>query len=180
MGGVAAGIYVVQAVLRMRDEESTGRLEPVLAAAVGRPRWMLGHFAVAVSGAAALLLAYAGAAGATAAWATGDAGGLRELAGACLAELPAVLVIAAATAAIVALLPRRAVAVSWVLLAAAVLFSPLFQLDLPQWLLDVSPFTHQPAPTVDVSAGAAVALLAVAGALAAVALTRFRRRDVAA
>jgi ABC-2 type transport system permease protein len=180
MGGIAGGIYVVQAVLRTREEEASGRLEPVLAAAVGRPRWMLAHLAGAAVGAAVLLLAYAGAAGATAALATGDAGIPRELAGACLAELPAVLVVAATVAAIVALLPRRAVAMSWVLLAAAVFLSPLFQLDLPQWLLDASPFTHQPAPTVEVSAGATVALLALAGALGGVALACFRRRDLAA
>jgi ABC-2 type transport system permease protein len=180
MGGVAAGIYVVQAVLRMREEEAGGRLEPVLAGAVGRPRWMLGHLAGTAVEAAVLLLAYAAAAGLAAAWSTGAAGVPRELAGACLAELPAVLVIAAAVAVLVAALPRRAAAVSWALLAAAVLLSPLFQLDLPQWLQDTSPFAHQPAPTVEVSAGAAVALLALAGALAWVALAFFRRRDIVA
>ena len=43
MGGIAAAIYVVQVLLRMRDEEARGRLEPVLAGAVSRPRWMLAH-----------------------------------------------------------------------------------------------------------------------------------------
>jgi len=180
MGGVAAGIYVVQVLLRMREEETRGRLEPQLAGSVSRTRWMLGHVAGATGGAAALLLAYAAAAGVTAARVTGDAGVPRALAGACLAELPAVLVLAATVVLIVALLPRRAVAVSWVLLAAAVLLSPLFQLGLPQWLLDASPFAHQPAPTVQVSAGAALCLLAVAAGLGGAGLAAFRRRDVVA
>ena len=37
MGAIAAAIYVVQVLLRMRDEEARGRLEPVLAGAVEPP-----------------------------------------------------------------------------------------------------------------------------------------------
>ncbi len=180
MGGIAAAIYVVQMLLRMRDEEACGRLEPVLAGAVSRPRWMLAHTASAVLGAAALLLAYAAAAGLTAAQAAGDPGLLSELLAAALAELPAVLVMAALVVVVVAFVPRWAVPVSWLLLAAAALLSPLFQLSVPQWLLDASPFAHQPAPTVDVGGTAVVALLAVAAALLAAGLAAFRRRDLRA
>ena len=48
--------------------------------------------------------------------------------------------------ALVAVLPRRAVPVAWVLLGVAVLLSPLFDLDVSQWLADASPFAHQKAP----------------------------------
>jgi ABC-2 type transport system permease protein len=178
MGGIAASIYVVQALLRMRDEEARGRLEPVLAAALSRPRWMLAHVLSAVLGAAALLLAYAAAAGLTAARATGDAGVAGDVLRGAAAEIPAVLVMAALVVAAVALVPRRAAAVSWLLLAAAVLLSPLFQLDLPRWLVDASPFTHQPTPTVEVSGAAAVWLLVTAAALLAAGLAVFRRRDL--
>jgi len=54
--------------------------------------------------------------------------------------------------------PRRGVPVAWVLLGVAVLLSPLFDLEVSQWLADVSPFAHQKA----------------AG------LAWFRRRDLAA
>ena len=78
-----------------------------------------------------------------------------------------------------ALVPRRAAAVSWLLLAAAVLLSPLFQLGLPQWLLDASPFTHQPAPTVEVERRRrSSALVAAAAGLVAAGLAAFRRRDL--
>ena len=171
-------IYAVQVLLRMRDEEARGRLEPVLAAAVSRPRWMLAHLLSAVLGAIALLLAYAAAAGLTAAQATGEPDLAAEVLVAAAAELPAVLAVAALVVVVVALVPRRAAAVSWLLLAAAVFLSPLFQLDLPQWLMDASPFTHQPAPTVEVSGPAAVWLLVVAAGLAATGLAVFRRRDL--
>ena len=42
-------------MLRLRTEETGGQAEPVLATATGRVRWALGHIAVAVGGAAALL-----------------------------------------------------------------------------------------------------------------------------
>ena len=89
----------------------------------------------------------------TAGQAVGDTAGLlRELTGAALAQLPAVLAIAAAVVAVFALLPRRAVAVSWLLLGASVLLSPVFgtSLGLPQWVLDLSPFTYQKAPALEI------------------------------
>ena len=88
------------------------------------------------------------------------------------------LVVAALVVVAVAVVPRWAAPVSWLLLAAAVLLSPLFQLGLPQWLLDASPFAHQPAPTVDVGGTAVIALLAVAAGLLAAGLAAFRRRDL--
>jgi ABC-2 type transport system permease protein len=178
MGGIAVAIYAVQVLLRMRDEEARGRLEPVLAAAVSRPRWMLAHLLSAVLGAVALLLAYAAAAGLTAAQATGKPDLAAEVLVAAAAELPAVLAVAGLVVVAVALAPRRAATVSWLLLAAVVFLSPLFQLGLPQWLMDASPFTHQPAPTVEMSRPAAVWLLVVAAGLVATGLAVFRRRDL--
>ena len=49
MGGVAVAVYAVQVLLRMREEEARGRLEPVLSSAVGRPRWAMGFVLTAGS-----------------------------------------------------------------------------------------------------------------------------------
>jgi len=183
LAGMVVAIYAVQVLLRMRDEEIRGRLEPVLAAAVSRPRWVASQVLAAGLGAAVLLVAFGLAMGLTAGSVVGDTPGvLRELAGAALSELPAVLVIMAAVVAVFALLPRRAVVVSWVLLAASILLSPVFgsSLRLSQWAQDLSPFTHQKAPTLAISSTAAVALVVVAAGLGAVGLAAFRRRDLAA
>ena len=69
---------------------------------------------------------------------------------------------------------------SWLLLGASILLSPVFglSLGLPQWVLDLSPFTHQKAPAVEVGTAAIVALLGVAVALVAAGLAAFRRRDL--
>jgi ABC-2 type transport system permease protein len=54
IGIVAAG-YTVQALLRLRTEEAAGRVEPLLATAVSRPRWMLSHAGIAVVGTVVVL-----------------------------------------------------------------------------------------------------------------------------
>ena len=142
----------------------------------------MSYVVTAALGAIVLLLAFAAAMALTAGQAMGDTSGLlRELTGAALAQLPAVLVIAAAVVAVSALLPRWAPAACWLLLATSVLLSPVFgtSLGLPQWVLDVSPFTYQKAPALEIGVVAIVVLLAVAAALLVAGVAAFRRRDLA-
>ena len=47
--GVLAASFAVQALLRLRAEESGGQAEAVLATAVGRPRWLASHLVFAVA-----------------------------------------------------------------------------------------------------------------------------------
>jgi ABC-2 type transport system permease protein len=179
--GIMAAIYAVQVLLRMHEEEVRGRLEPVLATGVSRLRWVMSYLLCAGLGAVVLLLVFAVGMALTAGQALGDTSGLlREMIGAASAQLPAVLVIAAAVVAVFALLPRWAVPVSWLLLGASVLLSPMFgtSLGLPQWVLDLSPFTYQKAPALETSTVAIIALLGVAVALVAVGVAAFRRRDL--
>lgn len=100
------------------------------------------------------------------------------LAGA-LVQLPAVWVLSGIAAALFGLLPRLAAA-SWAALAVfalLVLLGPL--MELRQWMLDLSPFTHTPKlPGGEVAATPLVWLLGVAAVLAAAGLAGFRRRDL--
>jgi ABC-2 type transport system permease protein len=66
--------FAVQAVLRMRSEETAGRLEPLLATALGRPRWAAGHLALAMLGTVLILAACGLGAGIADAISTDDAG----------------------------------------------------------------------------------------------------------
>jgi ABC-2 type transport system permease protein len=182
MAGTLAAIYAVQVLLRMRAEEAQGRLEPVLAGAVGRTRWVTSYLVTAGLGAVAILLVFALGMGLMAGLVLGDtAGTLGDLIAAALAQLPAVLVVAGAVLAVFALAPRRAVAVSWLLLGAAILLSPVWgtSLGLPEWTLDLSPFSYEEAPAAEIGAVAAVVLVGIAVALGAAGLTAFRRRDLA-
>jgi ABC-2 type transport system permease protein len=141
----------------------------------------MSHVLVAGLGSLVLLVGFAVAMALTAGAVVGGTSGLfRDLTGAALVQLPAVLVIIAAVLAVFALLPRQAVAVSWLLLAASVLCSPVFgsSLRLPQWTMDISPFTHQKAPAQEISVVAVVVLVAVAVVLGTAGLAAFRRRDL--
>jgi ABC-2 type transport system permease protein len=183
MAGMAAAIYVVQVLLRMRTEEADGPLEPVLATAVSRLRWAASYAITALVGSTLLLLLFATGMGLTGGAVLGDpAAEVRTLIGASLVQLPGILVIGAAVIAVVGLLPRFAGPVSWALLMVSILIGPLFgtALKAPQWVQDLSPFTHVPkAPAVPVSAAPVLALIAVVAALTLTALASLRRRNLA-
>jgi ABC-2 type transport system permease protein len=181
-GAIAAAGYMVQALLRMRTEEASDRLEPVLAAHVARPRWMAGHTVIAALGATALLGGMGLASAVTHGLVVGDvAGQVQSLVPSALLRIPSALVVGGATVAIFGLWPRVAIGLSWGVFAVALvvsMFGPV--LDLPQIVLDLSPFTHVPTATGRAApVGALLTLLVVAAALAAVGFARFRRRDLA-
>ncbi|MFG1813538.1 ABC transporter permease [Kribbella sp. NPDC049174] len=182
MAGMAAAIYAVQVLLRMRAEEADGPLEQILSTAVSRFRWAAGHAATAVLGSAALLLLFAIGTGIAAGGVLGDRGGqVRVLLGAALVQLPAILVVSAVVIAAVGLTPRFAGPVSWALLLGFILIGPLFgpNLKLPQWLQDVSPFTHIPkAPAVPVTAAPVLALTTAFTVLALAGLISLRHRNL--
>lgn len=183
MAAVAVAIYAVQVLLRPRAEEVDGVLEPVLAGAIRRSRWLAGHAVGALLGGLGLLLLFAVAVGVSAGTVLGDpAGQVRTLVVAVLVQAPGVLVMGCLVLAVDAVVPRYAVPVSWAVLLACILFGPLFgtSLGMPGWAQDLSPFTHVPkAPAVAVTAGPVVALLVVAAAFAVAALAALRRRDLA-
>jgi ABC-2 type transport system permease protein len=183
MAGMTVAVYVVQILLRMRSEEGDGRLEPVLAAAVSRSRWLVANLLNAGLGAVALLLAFAVGMGLTAGSVLGDLPGqLRALLAAGLVQLPAILVVAGTVVALVGLLPRAAVALSWALLLLALLLGPMFgaaTLQLPTWAQNVSPFTHTPMlPAADLAPLPVLGLIVVSAALVAAGLASLRHRDV--
>ncbi|WP_024286839.1 ABC transporter permease [Cellulomonas sp. KRMCY2] len=180
--GVAAAGYTVQALLRMRAEEATGRLEPVLSTAAGRTRWLAGHVVIAAGGTTAILVLSGLAGGLVYGSVTGSwAAGVSDLLGAALVQVPAALALGALVLALFGLLPRWAGSLAWAALAVALVMGQLGALlDLPQWLLNVSPFTHVPrVPAEAFSATPVVWLVAVTIALGAVGFAAFRRRDLA-
>jgi ABC-2 type transport system permease protein len=183
IAGVAVAIYVVTLVLRLHHDEAQGTLEPVLSTAVSRLRW-LGAYAVnAFAAAALLMLVFAAAMAVTGGRVLGGTGPLlRDLLGAALVQLPAIGVLAAAVVAVVVLLPRWSVGLSWALVVAAIFVGPMFgpSLGLPTWLLDLSPFTHVPnAPAVAPTLGPVLGLSLACALLAAVGCLALRHRNLA-
>jgi ABC-2 type transport system permease protein len=102
-----------------------------------------------------------------------------RLLGASLAYVPAVWLLAAVALALFGLLPRWTIG-AWLALVACLVIGMFgVLLDLPQWVMDLSPFQHTPAVPADAfELVPVVALLVVAAALTAIGLTAFRSRDL--
>jgi polyether ionophore transport system permease protein len=173
--------FAIAAVLKMRSEETAGRLEPLLATALARPRWAAGYVAVAALGTVVVLAASGLGAGIADAANSDDLGRLPLLVGSSVALAPAVWVLIGVAVALFGLLPR-VTAAAWGFLAAcylAAFLGPL--LGLPDWVMDLSPFTHVPLlPAADLDVVPLLVLTAIAAALCAVGLVGFRRRNVPA
>jgi len=179
MTGVMAAVYGVQAAMRLRSEEAALRTEPLLATAVGRTKWAWSHLAIAVVGAALLLVAAGVSAGLVSALQVGDIDQFGRVLVAALVQIPAVWLIIGIVVAAFGLVPRLIV-VGWVALAGFVLlgeFGALF--DLSRVIMDISPFTHVPRmPGGDFAVAPLLWLTAIAAGLFVLGLAGFRRRDV--
>jgi polyether ionophore transport system permease protein len=173
MMGLVAALYIVASVLRPNGEETSGRAEPVLANAVGRLRWAAGHLVIAFGGAALIMLL--ASLGFTAGYGK-EAG---PILGACLVQLPAIWVIGGLAVLLYGVLPRGAVA-AWGVAGAALLIGWVGPaLDVPQIVLDLSPFGHLPKlPGGEMTWGPVLALTGIAVALVAGGLAGLRRRDL--
>jgi ABC-2 type transport system permease protein len=179
LGIIAAG-YAIQAALRLREEETTGHGEVVLTSTVGRLRWAGSHLVFALLGPVVVLAVAGLLEGLVYGLASHDVGGqLGNALSGTMAQLPAVWVIGAVAVLLFGLLPRWA-PVAWGVLGVCVLVMLVgTTLQLSQWILDISPFTHVPhLPGGDAVATPFIVLVLVAVVLAAAGLTGLRRRDI--
>jgi ABC-2 type transport system permease protein len=183
IAGTAVAAYVVTLLLRLHHDEAQGTLEPVLSTTVSRLRWLAAYAVNALAGATLLVLLFAVAVAVTGGLVLGDPTTmLADLVGAALVQLPAIGVLGAAVLALVMLVPRWSVGLSWTVVVAAVFMGPMFgpSLGLPDWLLDLSPFTHVPnAPAVAISPAPVLGLITVCALLAGTGVVAMRRRNLA-
>ncbi|MFE5893306.1 ABC transporter permease [Streptomyces sp. NPDC056462] len=173
MLGLIAALYVVASVLRLHGEETSMRAEPILANAVGRLRWAAGHLVIAFAG-SALIMLLAGLG-----FAVGYGKQLGPILGACLVQLPAVWVVGGLAVLLYGLLPRAAMA-AWGVAGAVLLLGWVGPaLDVPQVVLDLSPFGHLPKlPGGGMEWGPVLVLTGLAAVLVAGGLAGVRRRDM--
>ncbi|MCX4096038.1 ABC transporter permease [Nocardia sp. alder85J] len=180
MVGLGAAAYSISAALRLHSEESADRAESVLTGAVGRIRWVASHLVYAFAGPALALLISGVLAGLLYGAAVGDVGGkLPGVVAAALVQLPAVWFFTGATVALFGLAPRYA-PVAWGVFTAGLAFYLLGSISgMPQWVLDLDPYSHLPKlPAESFTATPVVVLVLLAAALTAVGLIGFRRRDL--
>lgn len=180
--GVIGVIFGVASVLRLRSEEESGRLEALLATRLTRSRWLTGSLAVTVAGVAlmALMMGLGMVLGYLPV-ATDPASGSRvdELVLGVLAQLPAMLLVAALAFLILAWVPRLSL-LAWLLVVWVVLEVLLGEtLRLPDALRALSPFFHLPVyPTEAWTAGPTLVLSALTVVVLALGMLGYRRRDV--
>lgn len=179
MIGMVAAAFAISLTLRLHQEESAQRAEPMLAGAVARTRWLASHLAAALLGPAAALLASGAAGGLVYGAAAGDVGGkLAVVVGTAAVQLPAVWLLTAVTVALFGLAPRFT-PVAWGLLVGIVAVYLIGSLArFPQWVLDLEPFAHIPRVGADFTAVPLLWLLAIDAALIIVGAIAFRRRDL--
>ena len=179
MALIGAG-YAVQSSQRLRGEEASQLVEPLLATAVSRVAWAASHLVLALAGSVVVLAATGLGAGIAFAIVSADASQVPRLVGAALVHTPAVWVLVGVTVALFGLAPR-AVLAAWAVYALCLVVGMLAEvLDLPGWLTALSPFDHTPQlPAADFTLAPLAILIAIAAGLVALGLAAFRRRDLA-
>ena len=176
---VLVSAYGISTAMRLRTEETALRAEPILATRVSRLRFAASHITVALVGTTLLMLAVGVFAGLAHGAAGGDMSEFGRVLVAALVQLPSVWVLTGITVLVFGFAPGLIMA-GWGALVVFLLlgqFGPIF--ELPQWAMDLSPFTHTPKlPGGELTATPLVWLTLIAAALVAVGLTGFRRRDI--
>ncbi|GAB2464916.1 ABC-2 type transport system permease protein [Conyzicola lurida] len=178
--GVLAAACAVQAVIRARQEESGGTAELLLSTPLGRVRWLADYLVLGVI-AITLVLAAGGLASTLAVFASGDdEAQIGESFAAAAAQLPAALSYLGVVALVFVLLPSVTAALGWALLGVGAFLGVFGGLvGFPDWLRDLSPFTHTPSVVTDrVDLTGGYWLVAIAAVAASVSLVLMRRREL--
>jgi ABC-2 type transport system permease protein len=176
---IVLAVFAATQAAAIREEEASWRIEHLLVRPVGRVRWLVTRTATAAVAAAlaavvAGVAAWAGTAlvGTPIAFTDGLLAGINVIPIAWLALGIGIAVLGVA--------PRLTAPITYTVVIAAYLLDFVGgMLELPEAVLDLSPFRHLAAvPAADVNGGAAVVMLAVAVTGVAVGLVAFRRRDL--
>ncbi|MDR5701436.1 ABC transporter permease [Agromyces aerolatus] len=179
--GVLAACCAVQVGMRARQEEAHGTAELVLGTPVPRVRWLAEYWIVGTI-VIVVVLAAAGATGVLGALRTDDPASLvPNVLEAAAAQLPACLVFLGVTLLVFVLLPQGTIPLGWTLVGLAAIvgiFGPILQ--LPDWVTDLSPFTHSPVPgSDDADWTGGIVMVAVGVVLGGAAVWSMRARELA-
>ncbi|MCS5718066.1 hypothetical protein N1027_07930 [Herbiconiux sp. CPCC 205763] len=181
--GVLAAACATQAVIRMRQEEALGTAEVVLSSPVSRVRWLVDYLVLGLAAIVIVLLSSAAVAALSLAGSGDDAVSAGDVFATAAAQLPAALIYLGLLALLFVLVPKAMIAAGWAFVAVGVVVGNFGGLiGLPEWLRDVSPFTHTPVitgSTTDWSGGVWMAVVAVAAVAASVVLMRRRELSTA-
>jgi ABC-2 type transport system permease protein len=175
---VTAG-FAIQSALRARGEETSTHAEQVLATRMSRTRFVTSHLLIASCGTALILFLEGVTFGVFAAATTSDPDMIVQSLLAALAFVPAVWVVIGLTVALFGVMPRAS-GLPWAYLGVCFVIGMFGQLlELPQWIVNVSPFQHVPQyPATELRAIPLVALTVLSAGLTALGVRAFGHRDI--
>ncbi|MGH3358005.1 MAG: hypothetical protein ACRDO7_04330, partial [Nocardioidaceae bacterium] len=178
---LVAGGFALQSTGRMAEEERDGRLEPVLAGAIGRRRWLLGHVLAICTGSVLVAVVGVLAHGVGVAASSGVAAEVVRMLGASLAYVPAMLAIAGLATALYTVRPSLQ-PIGWAAYAFAAIVATLGDtLRMPDWAMSISPMDWVGRVPVDAAPAWALACAAFAVcSFAVVASASIHTRDIPA
>lgn len=178
--GLLASAFGIQAALRLRSEETALRAEPLLATGVTRAQWLASHVLMALLGTGLLILVAGLGSGISSGASLGNMGRqVPQMLGAAAVQLPAIWLVTALVVLLFGAAPKLVVG-GWGLYGAFLLIGQFGEIfNLPQWVINLSPYGHTPRlPGGDFSVAPVLWLTAIAAALTLVGFTTFRRRDI--
>ena len=174
-----ATIHTVGAMLRLRAEETDTRVEQVLGTAVTRTRLFGSHLVHAVASPPILMTAAGLSAGGAYAVSAHDVSKVWAVLGGALVLVPAMWIFTGVTMALIGMAPEHSVLAWGALIACGVLgqLGPILQ--LPEKVLQISPFANVPKlPGHDLELLPLAILIAIAIALTAAGTWGYQRRDI--
>jgi ABC-2 type transport system permease protein len=171
--------FTIHSVLRMRSDEEQMFLEQLLSTRLTRLRWALHSLAVTALGTLLLLLSFGVAMALSATLVSGKDVDLGQLIVAALLYLPATLTLGAFAFAVYGWRPRAAM-LSWALLAVVFVVGWMGALlELPQRVIDTSPYNLTPQlPAEEFALTPLLGLIATVVGLISLGLVGLRRRDI--
>jgi ABC-2 type transport system permease protein len=177
---LAACGYGIATLLRLRQDETSGRAELALSTPTARAAWASGHIVTGYIGAAMVVVM--GGLGSGAVYGTSIGAvptTLGHAIGAALITVPAIWAVLGITVLALGITPHRAF-VGWIALAWCVVagwFGVI--LGLPDWILKTSPFGHLPGwPGAPMNWAPDLILLAITALMLVSALRGLLRRDI--
>ncbi len=177
--GTVLALAVLTLLTRLNTEETHGRAEVILATDTGRLRFAAGHLIWAIAVPSALFVALGALMPVSQAIADGSWTMIATFAGAAVALLPGLWLVAGLAMALIGWAPRL-LGLIWALLGWTMFCTWIAALfDLPTWLVNLQPWGHLPKlPAQPMDWTAFLAQTALAVTLLGLGLVGYRRRDL--
>lgn len=174
-----ASLFAIIFTAWLGREERAQHAEALLATKVERRRWALSHFIIALGGSSFMLLLAGLGFGLSAMVATNDTGTMATLVSSALVYLPAVWAMAGISAVVFGIIPRARALPYALLLYSLVLFMFVGHLDIPRWMIRISPFGYVPfVPYTDFVLPPLILLAIIAIIFVTAGIMGFCRRDL--